>query len=1093
MGNDWPLVGREQELVFARRALADAEVCGLLLTGRAGAGKTRLAKVLLAELAAGGARTHWVRAMSSASTIPFGAFAHLLPGGADGTADRAHRLNQVAGHLTRGAEGRRLVLCVDDAHLLDDLSATLVHQLAATASAFVIVIAPHGVSVPDPVFAMWKDRVAERLDVRELTRPQTTELITATLGGRLEDEAEHRLWHLSLGNPLFLRELVQGGLDSGSLSAVDGVWRWSGALTATPRLVELIETRTDRVDADERRLLELLAFGEPLGCEPLVRLGAGRVLASTEQAGLVVSERTGRRLNVRLAHPLYAEVIRRRTSPLRQRDTYRILAQTLDLTGARRAEDKPRLVRWRLAAGLPIDPQLVRAAAETLLRKDFPQAEQLAAESVRSGGGFGAKFLLAQVRIAGGRHADADALLVELAGETVSDAQHARVSATRALNLAFGLRRADDAEAVLDTAETAVSGTADDLVTARAALRAAAGACRTALDLLGPVLDRNRRADPLRLGALVVAAGTLADSGRTEACLGVVEEGLAIAARISDASAPGARVRLEHARIVALCRAGRLEEAEDLAGAGYRDAIGDPWGPALAGAAASLGTVALACGDVRGAIRRLREALAVDGNDQPHEFRPAVASALGRATAMSGRPEDVDLPGPLGGWARAWAAAPGAKRPGGRPRRRSRGCRRGVGPARRRAAEIRHDLVRFGVDADLPPDVGGILGPLYAAHARALSAADAAGLDAVARRRSPTPARGCSPRKPRPGRPEPTAPRGNSAARQSAAAQRRRPEIPPTSCGRSAARDPNRTRSVADTRRDARSRPTLAAAAAFSAREAAGRRRGSPRAPAADPRRAPTRGACRGTAGCASPPLGPPPTTVLTSRAAQQPTRRAGREDCCGLVFPTSRRGRARSRRMQHLGRPEPQASRETPFRDKRRAHSAVTCSQNEQGSGGHGWEPVQRAGLDRWPRGTSSRTRQGPRAPRPRRRPVQRAGFHGWPGVTCSRTSRARVVTAGTSSTSRPRPVAGGDVFQNEQGSGGHGGNQFNEQASTGGHGNIFQNEQATGTTATAATSSTSRRPPSTTTSTSTTTAAGTTTTPTTTTTTSTRTSEPA
>ncbi|NBH05326.1 LuxR family transcriptional regulator, partial [Amycolatopsis sp. SID8362] len=91
-----------------------------------------------------------------------------------------------------------------------------------------------------------------------------------------------------------------------------------GALPATPRLVELIETRTDRVDADERRLLELLAFGEPLGSEPLVRLGAASVLASTERAGLVVSERTGRRLNVRLAHPLYAEVIRRRTSPLRQ-------------------------------------------------------------------------------------------------------------------------------------------------------------------------------------------------------------------------------------------------------------------------------------------------------------------------------------------------------------------------------------------------------------------------------------------------------------------------------------------------------------------------------------------------------------------------------------------------------------------------------------------------------------------------------------------------------------------------------------------------------------------------------------------------------
>lgn len=735
VGNDWPLVGRGEELASARRALADAEVCGLLLTGRAGAGKTRLAKVLLAELADGGARTHWVRAMSSASTIPFGAFAHLLPGSAAGTADRAHRLNQVAGHLTRGAEGRRLVLCVDDAHLLDDLSATLVHQLAATASAFVIVIAPHGVSVPDAVFAMWKDRVAERLDVRELTRPQTTELITAALGGRLDDGAEHRLWHLSLGNPLFLRELVQGGLDSGSLSADDsGVWRWSGALSASPRLVELIETRTDRVDADERRLLELLAFGEPLGAEPLVRLGAGRVLASTEQAGLVVSERTGRRLNVRLAHPLYAEVIRRRTSPLRQRDTYRILAQTLDLTGARRAEDKPRLVRWRLAAGLPTDPQLIRAAAETLLCKNFPQAEQLAAEAVRSGGGYAAKFLLARVRIAGGRHADADTLLADLAGETVSDGQHARVAAARARNLAFGLGRAEEAEAVLDTAETAVSGTAatDELATARAALRAAAGACGTALDLLGPVLDRNRRDDPLRLEALVVAAGALAESGRTEACLGVVEEGLAIAARLSDAGAPGAKVRLEHTRIVALCRAGRLEEAEDLAGAGYRGAVGDRWGPALAGAAASLGTVALAYGNVRGAIRRLREALAVDGHDQPHEFRPAVAAALARATAMSGRPEDVDLPGPLGGWAGAWAAAARGESSRAADLAAEAAVSAEASGRSGLAAEIRHDLVRFGVDTDLSPDVGGLLAPLYAAHARALSAADAAGLDAVA-------------------------------------------------------------------------------------------------------------------------------------------------------------------------------------------------------------------------------------------------------------------------------------------------------------------------------------------------------------------------
>lgn len=734
MVNEWPLVGREQELAFARRALADPEMCGLLLTGRAGAGKTRLARILLAELAAGGARTHWVPGMSSASTIPFGALAHLLPGTADGTADRAHRLNQVAGHLSRAAEGRRLVLCFDDAHLLDDLTATLVHQLAATGTAFVIAIAPHGVNVPDPIFAMWKDRVADRLDIRELTRPQTVDLIGAALGGRLDDGAEHRLWHLALGNPLFLRELIQGGLDAGTLTAKDGVWRWTGALTATPRLVELIETRTDRVDADERRLLELLAFGEPLGSEPLVRLGAGRVLASTERAGLVVSERTGRRLNVRLAHPLYADVIRRRTSPLRQRDTYRILAQTLDLTGARRAEDKPRLVRWRLAAGLPTDPRLVLAAAETLAGKDFPQAEQLAAEAVQLGGGFPAKFLLARIRIAGGRHADAAALLAELADDAVSPEQRGRVAAVTAANLAFGLGDPARATAVLDAADDG-----DALTVVRAALLNQSGDCHRALDLLGPVLDRNRGGD-IRLEALTATAAALAESGRTQACLSVVAEGLSLANRSTDVGASGARARLELARVIALTASGRLEEAEDLAGDGYREAVDHRWGPALASAAVSLGTVAMAYGNVRGAVRWLREALSHTEHDQPFAFRPAVLVALARAYAMAGKPDAAEdalgsLGGPRASWGRAWVLAARGELTRATELAREAAERAHEQGRRGTAAVILHDMVRFGAASEALPRLEGsegALGTWYAAHARALSPADPERLDEVA-------------------------------------------------------------------------------------------------------------------------------------------------------------------------------------------------------------------------------------------------------------------------------------------------------------------------------------------------------------------------
>ncbi len=463
-----------------------------------------------------------------------------------------------------------------------------------------------------------------------------------------------------------------------------------------------------------------------------VRLGAGPVLASTERAGLVVSERTGRRLNVRLAHPLYADVIRRRTSPLRQRDTYRILAQTLDLTGARRAEDKPRLVRWRLAAGLPTDPRLVLAAAETLAGKDFPQAEQLAAEAVQLGGGFPAKFLLARIRIAGGRHADAAALLTELADDAVSPDQRGRVAAVAAGNLAFGLGDVAGAAALLDTAES------DALTVVRAALLNQAGDCFRALDLLGPVLDRNRGGD-IRLEALAAAAAALAESGRTQACLSVVDEGLSIASRSSEIGAPGARARLELARVIALTSAGRLEEAEDLAGDGYREAVNNRWGPALATAAVALGTVAMAYGNVRGAIRWLREALSHTEHDQPYAFRPAVLAALARAYAMAGKAdaaEDVlgSLSGPRASWGRAWVAA--AR---GELTRATELARSASDVAHEQgrlgtAAVISHDLVRFGSAVEGLEGAEGALGTLYRAHARALSPVDPAALDEVASR-----------------------------------------------------------------------------------------------------------------------------------------------------------------------------------------------------------------------------------------------------------------------------------------------------------------------------------------------------------------------
>src|SRR5207244_3296943 len=68
------------------------------------------------------------------------------PSGERAVDDRADPPRRSAAALVDQAAGRPLVVFVDDAHLLEDASATLVHQLAVTRAAFLLATAPSGES-----------------------------------------------------------------------------------------------------------------------------------------------------------------------------------------------------------------------------------------------------------------------------------------------------------------------------------------------------------------------------------------------------------------------------------------------------------------------------------------------------------------------------------------------------------------------------------------------------------------------------------------------------------------------------------------------------------------------------------------------------------------------------------------------------------------------------------------------------------------------------------------------------------------------------------------------------------------------------------
>ena len=135
----------------------------------------------------------------------------------------------------------------------------------------------------------------------------------------MDGSTAQTLWRLAQGNPLYLRELILGGLDSGNLACVAGVWGWRGAIITSPRLIELIGARLGRLDTEVLELLEVLALAEPVDMQLLEPLADPQILVAADRKGLLLTDDTGQRIQVRLAHPLYAEVIGARVSPLRAR------------------------------------------------------------------------------------------------------------------------------------------------------------------------------------------------------------------------------------------------------------------------------------------------------------------------------------------------------------------------------------------------------------------------------------------------------------------------------------------------------------------------------------------------------------------------------------------------------------------------------------------------------------------------------------------------------------------------------------------------------------------------------------------------------
>jgi DNA-binding CsgD family transcriptional regulator len=569
----WPLVGRELELDELVDALDDVSCDGVALVGQAGVGKTRLGRQLAEIAASRRLSTISVRASRSASNVPLAALAPLFAALNVAPNETSNHVQVVARAIERRAAEGRLVIFVDDAHELDDASAAVLDQVVGRSGTFVVLTVRTGDQRLDAVLDLLKDQQIIRVSVGPLHDEDIRKLVTVALGGPVDGAALQALVTASDGNVLFLRELLLGAIESGALQQRRGLFRLKGSLVGSPRLRDLIDHRLRGLSETEREAVELVALGEPLELSLLGELVPEPIVERLEGQAVLDSVGGPLGLEVRLAHPLYGEVVRQHLSPVRRGRLCRSLADALERRGELLEPDALRAGIWHLDGGGG-SPELLLSAARAAFRtEDFSLAGRLARAAWRKGQQIDAALLLADSLVAAGSAEEIEDVLATATARATTNGELTSIATRRASSLFVWLDRVDDAERILEEAATRVTDPA----------------CRRAIDaqradsflLTGNVARTIEIGEPLLaisgdsafaqasrdIGVALAFAGRTAEALRhTEAALLTVHEW-----RETDAvTAVGVFIV---ARAVALGEAGRLAESVATAEAGYEAAI----------------------------------------------------------------------------------------------------------------------------------------------------------------------------------------------------------------------------------------------------------------------------------------------------------------------------------------------------------------------------------------------------------------------------------------------------------------------------------------------------------------------------------------
>ncbi|MFJ7748592.1 LuxR C-terminal-related transcriptional regulator [Arthrobacter sp. NPDC097144] len=258
-------VGRRAVTQTILDRLTSGGGAGCILVGEAGSGKTALIHHVLRQCGPDTYVVH-VRGSAFSGRTPFGALTFLL---SDLDPDVSSHPVLILRGLTRliqeRAQGRSVLLAVDNAEELDEFSAMALSQMVLSRTAGLLACFRDFSRAPAEFAGLWREGILSRVDLEPLSLAETAELLSAQLGGPVSGSAVANLHRHTGGNPHLLALGCADYRESGRLRSSGKVWVLQPRIpVAAGRVTDTVLARLDQLTERQLVLVRTIALAGSL-------------------------------------------------------------------------------------------------------------------------------------------------------------------------------------------------------------------------------------------------------------------------------------------------------------------------------------------------------------------------------------------------------------------------------------------------------------------------------------------------------------------------------------------------------------------------------------------------------------------------------------------------------------------------------------------------------------------------------------------------------------------------------------------------------------------------------------------------------------